>query len=63
MSVDNEAILVRFDLALLQIDLLVEPCEDVGVVEAPLLVVDPSMNQHFVPTTDQESHMSFSWRG
>lgn len=63
MSIDNDAMLVRFDLALLLVNLLVEPSEDISVVEALLLVVDPAMNQHLVPATDQQSHVAFPWSG
>lgn len=60
VCVDYVTILVCFNLALLLVNLLMEPRKDVCIIEAILDVVDSAMDQHLVTSTDHYCYVALS---
>lgn len=63
VCVNYVTILVCFDLALLLVNLLMEPRKDVSIIEAILDVVDSAMDQHLVTSPDHYGYVALSRGG
>lgn len=61
IGIHNLPILVRFHFTLLLVNLLMETGQDVCVTIACLEIIDPAMDQHLIPASNQKSDMALSW--
>ena len=60
VCVDYVTILVCFNLALLLVNLFMEPRKDVCIIKAILGVVDSAMDQHLVTSPDHYCYVALS---